>query len=135
MNEDRWLIIEALNSYAWGYDSNDMDMFGNSFTKDAVYTIELANGTVLDPVVGRNTIVDTYGAARKADTDQKRHRISNVVFLKLEESYAKVMSSVLVTSAENSQLKFVTSGKYIDELVKESDGAWRIETKYCWLDT
>ena len=134
MSVDRWLIMETLNSYAWGYDQNDMQLMGNSFTEDAFLSMEKANGEVYEPSVGRDAIVTMLGDIRKSQSDQRRHCISNFIFNKIDENSAQVISYLVVTAAENNELKLATSGKYTDELVKEKDGQWRIKKKHIFLD-
>ena len=62
---DRLAIIETLSSYAWGYDSRDLGMLGDSFSKDASFTIHLAGSDGWGPYTGRSTIVDWLASVMK----------------------------------------------------------------------
>jgi SnoaL-like domain len=62
---DRLAIIETLSSYAWGYDSRDLGMLGDSFSKDASFTIHLAGSDGWGPYTGRDTIVDWLASVMK----------------------------------------------------------------------
>ena len=130
---DRLAIIETLSSYAWGYDSRDLRMLGDSFTKDASFTIQLAGTDGWGPYKGRAAIVDWLSSVMKTQTDQRRHCLSNLRFEELAESRAVVVSFLTLTAAEHGMARLVTTGWYRDELTRE-DGAWRISKKELHLD-
>ena len=130
---DRLAIIEALSSYAWGYDSRDLGMLGDSFSKDASFTIHLAGSDGWGPYTGRNAIVDWLASVMKTQTDQRRHCLSNLRFEGLTDSRAVVVSFLTLTAAEHGKARLVTTGWYRDELIKE-DGAWRVCKKDLHLD-
>jgi hypothetical protein len=130
---DRLAIIETLSSYAWGYDSRDLRMLGDSFSKDASFTIHLAGTEGWGPYTGRSTIVDWLASVMKTQTDQRRHCLSNLRFEELGDSRAVVVSFLTLTTAEHGKARLVTTGWYRDELINE-DGAWRVSKKDLHLD-
>ncbi|MHB8072422.1 nuclear transport factor 2 family protein [Desulfosporosinus fructosivorans] len=134
LSEDRWLIMETLSKYAWGYDDNDMEMMGDSFTEDGIMNMKITNGTVYNPMLGRNAIVKIMGDIRNSQTDQRRHIISNPIFLRLEKNSAEVITFLTLTAAENNTVKLVTTGTYRDLVVKGSDGVWRSKQKDLVMD-
>ncbi|TGE39293.1 nuclear transport factor 2 family protein [Desulfosporosinus fructosivorans] len=134
MSEDRWLIMETLSKYAWGYDENDIKMMGASFTEDGILNMKITSGTVYDPMVGRDAIVKIMGDIRNTQTDQRRHIISNPIFIKLEKNSAEVITFLALTTAENNTVKLVTTGTYRDLMVKGSDGVWRSKQKDLVMD-
>jgi SnoaL-like protein len=130
---DRLAIIETLSSYAWGYDSRDLRMLGDSFSKDASFTIHLAGTEGWGPYTGRSTIVDWLASVMKTQTDQRRHCLSNLRFEELGDSRAVVVSFLTLTAAEHGKARLVTTGWYRDELINE-DGVWRVSKKDLHLD-
>jgi 3-phenylpropionate/cinnamic acid dioxygenase small subunit len=116
--------------YARGYDEDDFAAFGECFTEDA----EVYNQ---DWVRGRETIVDTMAAARRARGELgqlPRHITSNITIEPTGSDEAAVHSlfSLAVTTREGSFIDVV--GTYTD-IVRRVDGAWRIARRVIARDT
>jgi 3-phenylpropionate/cinnamic acid dioxygenase small subunit len=108
-------------------------MLGDSFSKDASFTIHLAGSDGWGPYTGRSTIVDWLASVMKTQTDQRRHCLSNLRFEELTDSRAAVVSFLTLTAAEHGKARLLTTGWYRDELIRE-DGAWRVCKKDLHLD-
>jgi hypothetical protein len=130
--QDRLEIMDVLNRYAWGYDQRDLQMMGNSFAQEGHFSIFL-DGSELGSSTGRDNVVKWLEGFMKQQTDQRRHVISNVVFEKQNENYAKVISYLACTTAQNHKVRLVTTGRYQDELEKEN-GEWCILRKELFMD-
>ena len=72
-------------------------------------------------------------ATLDAQTDMRRHTISNFIFEEEGDDRARVLSTVVVTSAENGEIKLVTSGVYDDVVTRTEDG-WQIADRKLKLE-
>jgi hypothetical protein len=129
----RLAILETLNRYTWGYDVRDLALLGDTFTADAVFTIELAGHAGWGPYQGRQAIVDWLAGIMQTQSDQRRHCVSNHLFRTLGAAGATVDSYLTLFAVENGSPRLVATGTYRDELV-DDDGAWRIRRKTLALD-
>ncbi|MGR8949755.1 MAG: nuclear transport factor 2 family protein [Gammaproteobacteria bacterium] len=136
MNDEtnaRLRITETLNRYAWGYDTRDLEMIGDTFTEDGVFVIELDGSEGWGPYEGRNRIVEWLSEVMKSQTDQRRHCVTNLIFCELSENAAQVNSYLVLTAVESGQLRTVCTGTYHDTMVREGND-WRIQQKLLKLD-
>jgi len=125
--------MELLHRYSWGYDTRDVEMLRSTFTKEGSCTVHLKETPGWGPYVGRDVIVEWQASFMKIQTDQRRHSITNILFDELTQSHARVRCFLVLSSAENGQVRLVTSGVYRIEAVRE-DGCWRIRKLDLFLD-
>jgi len=130
---DRLMIIETLNRYAWGYDSRDLELLGDTFADSGTFAIELADSEAWGPYVGRKQIVAWLADVMKQQTDQRRHCISNIVFRALHADAAVVDSFLTLTAVDNGVARLVCTGTYRDDMIKTARG-WFIQHKLLRLD-
>ncbi|SHN38384.1 nuclear transport factor 2 family protein [Cryptosporangium aurantiacum] len=127
-------IENVLNRAAWGYDENDVDLLAEQFTETATLTLQIGrDGDVVGPFEGRAAIHKLHADSLAAQTDQRRHNISNLVIVKETADTASVTSNLTLLSIENGALKVISSGWYRDDLVKQGSG-WLIATRHIYLD-
>lgn len=131
--QDRLMIMETLNRYAWGYDSRDLELMGATFGESASFTIELAGSAGWGPYVGRREIVAWLAEVMAQQTDQRRHCLSNLIFRSLQPHTAVVDSFLSLTAAEAGKVRLVCTGTYRDEMIK-TGGEWLIQRKLLRLD-
>ena len=123
---DRQLMLEVVARYAWGYDNADFDMLADTFTEDAT-SGGVVTGTDIKwgPMKGREQIVSVLESIRKSQTDQRRHNVSNAIFLSQTETKASLKCNLSLAATENGVTKLLTAGYYEIDLVKEGD-TWRM---------
>ncbi|MEQ8494640.1 MAG: nuclear transport factor 2 family protein [Gammaproteobacteria bacterium] len=126
-------ISDVLNRYAWAYDTHDPEAIGECFTDDGEFIIELDGHEGWGPYRGRAAIMSWLASVMDAQTDQRRHCVTNVVMRELGPASARVDSYLVLTAVEDGQLRVVCTGTYHDDLVREGDG-WRIARKLLRLD-
>jgi hypothetical protein len=122
---DRLEIAERLYRYGWAYDERDRELLGDCFTVDAVWEGSLMGQHPVGPYVGRERIVEWLADVWGAQTDQRRHIFTNVVTQDLTDDTATAHAYILLTAADDTGLKPVTTGPYRFELLREVD-SWRI---------
>ena len=91
------------------------------------------DGDTIGPFEGREAIRKLHADSLAAQTDQRRHNLSNVVLVKESPDTATTTSNLTLLSIENGTLKVLSSGWYRDDLVK-AGGEWLIATRHIYLD-
>jgi 3-phenylpropionate/cinnamic acid dioxygenase small subunit len=127
-------IENVLGRAAWGYDENDVDLIAAQFTETATMTLQIGrDGDTIGPFEGREAIRKLHADSLAAQTDQRRHNISNLVVVKETPDTASVTSNLTLLSVENGAARVLSSGWYRDDLVKVG-GDWLIATRHIYLD-
>lgn len=131
---DRALILETMNRYGWAYDERDATALAGCFTEDIVFEGSVAGTIPVGPYNGRDALMEWLLAFWEVQTDQRRHNVVNLVVNDLTADTAVALSYLLLTAAENGQMRAVTTGFYKTDMVKEQDGVWRIRRFYAGFD-
>jgi ketosteroid isomerase-like protein len=127
-------IENVLGRASWGYDENDVDLIAAQFTESATMTMQIGrDGDVIGPFEGREAIRKLHADSLAAQTDQRRHNLSNVVLVEESPDTATTTSNLTLLSIENGAVRVLSSGWYRDDLVK-SGGEWLIATRHIYLD-
>lgn len=126
-------IHELLGRAACAFDERDIAGLQECFAPQATMRVTIADGQVFGPFDGREAIMGLMTASLDSQTDMRRHLISNFFFEEEGDGRARVLSTVLVTAAENDQIKLVTSGLYND-VVTHSDEGWQISERNLKLE-
>jgi hypothetical protein len=129
----RYEIEAALTRYAWGYDSNDMELLNEAFTEDAILT--RGDGSVA--AEGRDAIVAWMGQSRRERLEAKkqpRHIVSNVIVDRETDDEAEVRSYGLMVITEFDGTVTVDHiGPYHDRLVRDGT-VWRLAKRRLGYD-
>jgi ketosteroid isomerase-like protein len=127
-------IENTLGRASWGYDENDVDLIAAQFTEDAVMTLQIGrDGDTIGPFEGREAIRKMHADSLAAQTDQRRHNISNLTIVKETADSASTTTNLTLLSIENGAVQVLSSGWYRDELRKEGD-AWLLASRHIYLD-
>lgn len=127
-------IEDVLGKASWGYDENDVDLIAAQFTETASMTLQIGReGDTIGPFEGREQIRKLHADSLAAQTDQRRHNVSNLTIWSESADAASVTSNLTLLSIENGAIQVLSSGWYRDELVRDG-GAWRIAKRHVYLD-
>ncbi|MGW4487776.1 nuclear transport factor 2 family protein [Amycolatopsis sp. NPDC004368] len=127
-------IENVLGKASWGYDENDVDLIADQFTETATMTMQIGReGDPIGPFEGRDAIRKLHADSLAAQTDQRRHNLSNLVITKETPDSAATTANLTLLSIENGAIQVLSSGWYRDELVKQGD-RWLITTRHIYLD-
>ena len=127
-------IENVLGRASWGYDENDVDLIAAQFTETATMTMQIGrDGDTIGPFEGREAIRKLHADSLAAQTDQRRHNLSNLWFEKDTDDEAIAVTNLTLLSIENGAIRVLSSGWYRDQLVHR-DGAWFIADRYVYLD-
>lgn len=127
-------IADVLGRASWGYDENDVDLIAAQFTKTASMTLQIGReGDTIGPFEGREQIRKLHADSLAAQTDQRRHNVSNLTIWSESADAATVTSNLTLLSIENGAIQVLSSGWYRDELVRDG-GGWHIARRHVYLD-
>lgn len=126
-------IHELLGRAAYAFDERDMERLQQCFAPEATMLVKIADGQTFGPFDGREAIMGLMTATLDSQTDMRRHTISNFIFEEEGDGRARVLSTMVVTSAENGQIRLVTSGVY-DDVVTCTDDGWQIADRKLKLE-
>jgi len=130
---DKLAIHELLNRAAYSFDERKMDMLEQCFDPAATMLVNITGTGEVGPFEGRDAIMQLMATTLDAQTDVRRHVISNFFFESEGETTARVVSSVVVFSVEHGKIDVIISGIYRDDVLKNSDG-WQISHRHLDLD-
>ncbi|MDF3306458.1 nuclear transport factor 2 family protein [Rhodococcus sp. T2V] len=131
---DRLEITELISRYAWSYDERDLESLNSVFTPSATWEGKIADKVVIDPVVGRSSIVDWLEDHMKSQTDQRRHNGLNPLVVSYDGQTATVLTYLLLTSANGTSVSLTTTGFYRISALKQSSGGWLIDHLFAGFD-
>ena len=151
--EDRLAIFELLSRVAYAYDQRDLPGLAECFTSDARFSLHIARAEPMAPCAGREAIMTLYRDAMAAQTDVRRHVISNPFFIETGietgaetgietgaetgvESGAEptVVSNLTLLATEDGQCRLLCTGVYRDTL-RRVDSRWRLHRRHLDLDS
>ena len=90
-------------------------------------------GNYVGPFEGREAIRALHADSMAAQTDQRRHNLSNIWIEKESGDEATVVSNLTLLSIEDGAVRVLSSGWYRDQLVRSDEG-WQIADRYLYLD-
>lgn len=127
-------IENTLGRASWGYDEDDVDLIAAQFTDTASMTMQIGrDGDTIGPFEGREAIRKLHADSLVAQTDQRRHNLSNLVITAETADSASTTANLTLLSIENGAVQVLSSGWYRDDLVREGD-TWLISSRHIYLD-
>ncbi len=124
---DRQLIMEVTAKYAFGYDEADFELLADSFTENATSGGKVSGTDIAwGPMTGRAEIVSVLEGIRKSQPDQRRHCMTNFLFSKQTDTEASFRCFLNLLAAEGGTSRSVSGGWYDVDVVKDTDGIWRM---------
>lgn len=130
----RAAIQNVLGRAAWGYDENDVDLLAAQFTEDAVMSMRIGReGDLIGPFEGRPAIRALHADSLAAQTDQRRHNLSNLFLEHATAEEVTAISNLTLLSVRDGAVRLLSSGWYRDRMVLRDD-VWLISDRYLYLD-
>jgi hypothetical protein len=138
--EDRLAAMDIVTRYTHLYDAGVTSGLGELFTEDAV--METAPQPAIPvpgypfPARGRVAIVEALSGFQGAFADVRRHHLADAPTLTLldDDRLRSVASFAVIHSAAGASTEIVGAGWYEDEIVRETDGQWRIRHRVVHRD-
>jgi hypothetical protein len=130
---DRQAVLDLFSDYAWANDAGDVPLLERLFTEQASLQISVAGGDdVYGPFVGPG-IVEFMASAWAAQTDQRRHVITNFRFTSEADDRVEVRAYLSLHVTDGGRLQVTSAGVYETVVVRVGD-RWRFERLDLALD-
>jgi hypothetical protein len=126
-------ITEILGKLGWAYDTGHLDYFESIYGKDSRFTISIAGKGQVGDYQSLEVIMGLYRGAKAAQTDQRRHCVSNIFFAEETEKTATVISYLTLLATKDGVTKTLATGVYTDKFALVA-GAWQIKHRDLALD-
>ena len=131
---DKQQIGELLARAAHALDHRDNGVLAACFHPEAVFRLEIT-GNPANEFEGIEAIMGLITGAQDAQTNVRRHAITNLWYPETGEREATVVSYVTLCGTENGATEVITTGVYTDRVEKAGiDGGWRIKHRSLVLD-
>lgn len=130
---DKLAIHELLSRAAYALDEREIDLLESCFAPDAQLTMRIASGDLIGPFDGRVGIMQLMTDSMAAQTDKRRHVISNIFFESESEEAVSVMSNLTLLATEHGEINVLSAGLYRDHVVQQG-GRWQLHRRHIELD-
>lgn len=124
---------ELLARAAYALDEHDPDMLGDCFAPEADFHMRIAGTDPIPPFIGHAAIMGLFRGAMEAQTDKRRHVISNMFVESGDDTACRVNSNLTLFGTENGVIRLICAGMYRDSMVRR-DGRWWITERCIELD-
>ncbi len=132
--QSRTVIAELLARAAYALDLKDLGGLETCFHQNANFTLEIAGVEEISKFEGRQAIMGLMQGALEAQTDERRHAISNVHVVQSADTRATVVSYLTLMATEYGETRLITTGIYTDQVATEGGDDWLIVDRYLKLD-
>ena len=135
---DRIAINDVIDAYGIYWDTNNLDGYLSLFTDDAIGVSYNSNGekltySIKDEIqtVNNNERMDYF----MDNKIQRRHMMSNTLFIELTESFAHLKKYMTLLTTNNNLKTEIVSPVFYDYKLKKIEGIWRITYREFNLDS
>jgi len=132
---DALAIQHVAFTYASANDDRDIAAIDACFTPDGSFGLRIAGQDPIGPFDPSTTPTrsDFFSADLGAQTDQRRHVVTNLRFVEVEADRVVTLSYFTLMVTDGGVTRALTTGVYRDVMVR-NDGGWLIAEKWLELD-
>lgn len=130
---DKQAITEILGKLGWAYDSGHLDYFETVYASDSRFTLSIAGKGQVGDYQSLDTIMGLYRGAKAAQSDQRRHCVSNIFFSEATDTTATVISYLTLLATQDGVTRTLATGVYTDRFQRVG-GAWKLKHRDLALD-
>lgn len=131
---DRAKIADLWGDYGAANDLHDFNLLESCFTEDASFTIHIAGAGSVGPLQPRKEAAAFFHDALSAQTDQRRHVLTNFRYLEDAEQSARMTAYLTLLVTDNGETVAKSAGVYEAEAVLDGT-AWRFRSMVLNLDS
>jgi ketosteroid isomerase-like protein len=126
-------VNNLLSSFAWGLDSQSPDRVLACYAPGATYSITTVDGATIGPYVGHDAIRAHLESTIGAQTDVRRHVITNVRLGETTDGVLEVFAYLSLMVTDQQVLKATATGIYTFH-VQTDEGELRLQESNVTLD-
>lgn len=126
-------ISELLHRSAYALDHKDLSALASCFHQQASFRLVIEGVEEVSQFNGLDEIMGLMKGALDAQTDVRRHVVSNIWFEDEGADEATVVSYLSLMATENGVTQLITTGIYRDVVVASEDG-WLLSQRHLQLD-
>ena len=130
---DRAKITDLWGDYGAGNDQRDFGLLESCFTEDASFIVHIAGGDTVGPLAPRTDVMEFFRAALGAQTDRRRHVLTNFRYLQESADRALVVAYLSLVVTDQGTTVTKSAGAYDTEIVLDQ-GSWRFRSVILDLD-
>ena len=130
---DRAKIADLWADYGAGNDKRDFGLLEACFTEDISFTVHIAGGDTVGPLQPRKDVLEFFRAALGAQTDVRRHVLTNFRYTEDAGDHASVTAYLSLIVTDDGQTVTKSAGGYQTEIVLDG-GEWRFRSMILDLD-
>lgn len=130
---DRAKITDLWGDYGAGNDQRDFDLLESCFTEDASFTVHIADAGTVGPLSPRKDVMDFFREALGAQSDRRRHVLTNFRYLEEGADRARVAAYLSLIVTDQGATVTKSAGVYDTEVVLDQ-GRWRFRSVILDLD-
>ena len=131
--EDKTAVAELLARSAYGLDMKDLTLLESCFSAEANFSLAIEGVEEVSKFSGRDEIMGLFKGALDAQTDERKHVISNIWYREEGEDAATVVSYLTLFATENGLTNLITTGLYTDGVAKVGT-EWKVVDRDLRLD-
>ena len=131
---DRAQIAGLWADYGAGNDKRDFDLLESCFTEDVSFTVHIAGGDTVGPLQPRKDVMEFFRAALGAQTDRRRHVLTNFRYTEEAADHAQVAAYLSLIVTDGGQTVTKSAGGYQTQIVLDG-GQWRFRSMILDLDS
>jgi len=132
--EDKLAVHELLARVSSAMDEHTVQDLVGLFAENAKFSMRIGGGELIGPFEGRASIVSMMDTTISAQTDKRRHLVSNIFFGSRDETgMVEVSSNLTLLSTEHGEITLLSAGVYHDR-VQQVDGDWQLFSRHLELD-
>ena len=131
---DRHAIADLFADYGAANDLRDVALIGDCFTADGAFLLHIAGGQTIGPLEPRDEVLAFFGAAFGAQSDQRRHVVTNIRLLESDDDRARVRAYLTLIVTDGGRTALQSAGRYDAEVVADGED-WRFRSLTLFLDS
>jgi hypothetical protein len=134
--EDERAIVATLYGYGTALDYGDRSLFLGCFTPDADYAVEMRINPEQSFSYHGHAELEGYfdGHTHAPDAYHKHVTVNPTVTCHGDTASATSYFLRVDAAATSGAAVVVASGRYVDELVRDREGRWRIRSRRCEVE-
>jgi hypothetical protein len=131
---ERDALAELFGAYAAANDARDAAAIGECFHADGAFTLHIAGADTIGPLQPRESVLEFFGQAFAAQSDQRRHVVTNLRLVEDAADRALVEAYLTLIVTDDGRTELKSAGLYRADVVQDAAGL-RFQSLVLFLDS